>query len=219
MIMRKPIYFIFVFLMTVSDTFAQKAADFIKTIPGYTQNTSFEDQLYQGLTWQEFYKRPDVNQRLDPAHVDLHLFDAALFFASNKVRQQNAKQPLAYQSNLRDAAFTHSYLMVKQNFFNHVNPKPGPYATMSSRISTFGFDGQELGENIAKGYIDLTKQKTYLQVAEEVIKQFMNSPPHRANLLKTSFQWVGEGAYFYAKPENIQFWYFCVTQDFGTSWK
>lgn len=217
--MRRFIYVIFVFLLIGRLAFAQKAADFIQTIPGFTQNTSFEDDLYTGLTWQEFYKRADANRALDPAHVDLHLFDAALVFASNKVRQQNGKKPLAYQSKLRDAAFTHSYLMVKQNFFDHVNPKPGPYATMSSRISNFGFNGQEMGENIAKGYIDLSKQKTYIQVAEDVIKQFMNSPPHKANLLKTSFQWVGEGAYFYAKPDNAQFWYFCVTQDFGTSWK
>jgi uncharacterized protein YkwD len=217
--MRRFIYLIFVFVMLGRFADAQKAADFIQTIPGFAQSSSFEEALYTGLTWQEFYKRADANQVLDPAHVDLHLFDAALVFASNKVRQQNGKKPLTYLSKLRNAASRHSYLMVKQNFFDHVNPKPGPYATMSSRISNFGFDGQEMGENIAKAYIDLNQRKTYIQVAEDVIKQFMNSPPHKANLLKTSFQWVGEGAYFYAKPDDEQFWYFCVTQDFGTSWK
>ena len=66
--------------------YAQKAADFIQTIPGFAQSTSFEEALYTGLTWQEFYKRTDANQALDPAHVDLHLFDAALLFATNYLR-------------------------------------------------------------------------------------------------------------------------------------
>lgn len=215
----KNILFPLVLCFYLTQTTAQNPKDYIKNIPGFYNSSSFPAEQYVGLSWQEFYALPTAKQILHPENVDIRLFNAALFFASNKIRLQYGKSALSYDEKLCNAAMTHSYNMVKQNFFSHVNPRPGPFADMKSRIENYGYVGQALGENIAKAYVDLTKSKTYVQVAEEVIKQFYNSPPHRANMLKSSFQSTGQGGFFYSKAEYGQYWYFCVTQDYGTPWK
>ena len=52
-------------------------------------------------------------------------------------------------------------------------------------MKSFGIQYKTAGENIAKGY----------QSAESVVRGWMNSSGHRANILNPSFKTIGVGAY------------------------
>jgi len=76
--------------------------------------------------------------------------------------------------------------MHDRNYFNHTSPTYGSPFTM---IKNFGITYKSAGENIAKG------QGT----ASEVVKAWMNSEGHRANILSKNFTHIGVG---YVKDGN-----------------
>ncbi|MOA18351.1 Cysteine-rich secretory protein family protein [compost metagenome] len=70
--------------------------------------------------------------------------------------------------------------MRTNNYFSHTSPTYGsPFDMMKS----FGITYNAAGENIAMG------QKT----PEEVMKAWMNSPGHKANILNANFNYIGVG--------------------------
>ncbi|WP_075619651.1 SafA/ExsA family spore coat assembly protein [Paenisporosarcina indica] len=76
--------------------------------------------------------------------------------------------------------------MRDKNYFNHTSPTYGSPFTM---MKNFGITYKSAGENIASG------QKT----AAEVVKAWMNSEGHRANILSKNFTHIGVG---YVKDGN-----------------
>ena len=76
--------------------------------------------------------------------------------------------------------------MINKNYFSHQSPTYGsPFKMMES----FGLRFMAAGENIAYG------QKT----PQEVVRMWMNSPGHRANILSPSYTEIGVGV---AKKSN-----------------
>ena len=87
---------------------------------------------------------------------------------------------LTYDWQLSRVARYKSEDMQKNNYFSHTSPTYGsPFQMMKS----FGISYRSAGENIAKG------QRT----PEEVVKAWMNSSGHRANILNSSFTHIGVG--------------------------
>lgn len=84
--------------------------------------------------------------------------------------------------------------MATRGFFSHHDPDGN---TPWDRATKAGLSGLG-GENIARGQGD----------AEAVMKAWMNSPEHRANILNCEFRTLGVGAHFAAGGP----WW---TQDFG----
>ncbi len=76
--------------------------------------------------------------------------------------------------------------MIDKNYFAHQSPTYGSPFTM---MQSFGLRFSAAAENIAYG------QRT----AAEVVKAWMNSPGHRANILSRSYRFTGVGA---AKKSN-----------------
>ncbi|MFJ7952514.1 SafA/ExsA family spore coat assembly protein [Lysinibacillus sp. NPDC096418] len=70
--------------------------------------------------------------------------------------------------------------MRDKNYFNHTSPTYGSPFTM---MKNFGISYKSAGENIAKG------QKT----AAEVMKAWMNSEGHKANIMSKNFTHIGVG--------------------------
>lgn len=100
--------------------------------------------------------------------------------------QERAKAGLpALKSNweLARVARFKSEDMRDKNYFDHNSPT---YGSPFDMMKNFGIKYQSAGENIAAG------QKT----PEEVVKAWMNSPGHRANILNSSYNQIGVG---YAK--------------------
>jgi len=99
------------------------------------------------------------------------------------VNEERAKAGLGKLSKdnlLIKVAEDHSEDMCSRNFFNHKNPDgESPF----DRMKRNGIKYKTAGENIAKG------QKT----AEAVMKAWMNSEGHRANILNPDFTHIGVG--------------------------
>lgn len=98
----------------------------------------------------------------------------------NVERRKNGLSELEYNWELSRVARYKSQDMKDNGYFSHTSPTYGsPFRMMSS----FGISYRTAGENIAKG------QAT----PEAVVKAWMNSSGHRANILNSSFTEIGVG--------------------------
>ncbi|MGV9850078.1 CAP domain-containing protein [Streptomyces sp. NPDC003442] len=112
--------------------------------------------------------------------------DGLLRLASEVIALTNAERaaarlaPLAPDPRLTAAAQAHSDDMVARDFYSHTGPEGHqPW----DRARTAGATHRGIGENIACGQ----------RSPEEVVRGWMNSPGHRANILKPDFTHIGVG--------------------------
>ncbi|GAA5041831.1 uncharacterized protein YkwD [Thermocatellispora tengchongensis] len=115
---------------------------------------------------------------------------------TNAERAKAGCKALVHDAKLHTAALNHSKDMAANNYFSHTS-RSGK--TFDQRIKEAGFAPiRALGENIAYGY----------RTPAEVVKGWMNSSGHRANILNCSYTHIGVGM---AKRGDTPYW----TQDFG----
>jgi uncharacterized protein YkwD len=122
--------------------------------------------------------------------------EGAVLAIVNNERAKAGCKALTVDGRLAAAARKHSADMVKRHYFSHTTPDG---VTMAKRIDNEGYRWSTIGENIAAGQPNAT----------EVMKAWMNSPGHRANILNCKFQQIGIGVAFDGRRPV---W----TQDFGT---
>ncbi|WP_164986243.1 CAP domain-containing protein, partial [Streptomyces roseicoloratus] len=113
---------------------------------------------------------------------------------ANAERAKAGCGPLTEHTLLTRAAQGHSDDMAARDFFDHTNPDG---ADPGDRVTAAGYRWSTYGENIAMG------QRT----PADVMKAWMNSPGHRANILNCSFKEIGIGIHTAGGP----YW----TQVFG----
>ena len=106
----------------------------------------------------------------------------------NAERTSRGLKALQSNADLGRAAENYSRRMVRQRFFDHVCPSG---STLTSRVrgSTAYLRGARrfsLGENIAWG-------SGYLATPRQTVVTWMQSPVHRANILRNRFRHVGVG--------------------------
>ncbi|MEU5952456.1 CAP domain-containing protein [Streptomyces sp. NPDC047525] len=105
---------------------------------------------------------------------------SAVLRLTNAERTAAGLRPLSADPLLTVAAQGHSADMIARAFYAHTSPDGGePW----HRASAAGSTHRAIGENIACG------QRT----PAEVVDGWMNSPGHRANILKPSFTHLGVG--------------------------
>lgn len=102
---------------------------------------------------------------------------------TNSYRQQNGLAPVTLNSQLSNAAQTHTQNMALQDFVNHTGTDGG---TVAQRVSNTGYGWSLVAENIAAGY----------RTAADVVQGWIDSPGHRENLLNASVTEIGVGYYF-----------------------
>ena len=121
-----------------------------------------------------------------PARLTLHQMRSSELCLINRVRTHYGLVTLHYNADLRDSATGHSDSMVSHRYFAH----EGPGGSVDSRISRAGYlsqaDSFVIGENIGGGTGHQGSPWT-------IFEDWMNSPPHRANILDPSFRDVGVG--------------------------
>jgi uncharacterized protein YkwD len=122
--------------------------------------------------------------------------EAQVLAIVNTERAKAGCQPVAFNAKLRAAAFKHSADMAARNYFAHDSLEGVSFAT---RIRNEGYDWSNAAENIAKGQSN----------PQEVMKAWMNSSGHRANILNCKLKDLGVGL---AYQGRTPYW----TQDFGT---
>ncbi|MEV0909749.1 CAP domain-containing protein [Streptomyces hokutonensis] len=99
---------------------------------------------------------------------------------TNAERAGAGLRPLAVDPLLAAAAQAHSADMVARAFYSHTSPDGSqPW----DRAATAGSRRRTIGENIACGQ----------RSPAEVVEGWMNSPGHRANILKPDFTHIGIG--------------------------
>ncbi|NLL80316.1 MAG: CAP domain-containing protein [Clostridiales bacterium] len=102
----------------------------------------------------------------------------------NKERAKNNLAPLTIDTSVTAAADTRAKEIVQS--FSHTRPNGTSFSTA---LKEHGVSYRGSGENIAWG------QKT----PEEVVKTWMNSPGHRANILNSKYTKIGVGYYVNGK--------------------
>lgn len=98
--------------------------------------------------------------------------------AINRARARHAAPPLRIGPALQRAARSHSNTILRTGNFTH--------GDWYSRLRRHGARGRTLGETIAWGVgTDGT--------ARAIVRMWLDSPPHRATLLRRGFRYVGVG--------------------------
>ncbi|WP_328347729.1 CAP domain-containing protein [Streptomyces violaceus] len=105
---------------------------------------------------------------------------AAVTDLTNRERARAGLPPLAVDPLLTSAAQAHSTDMVARAFYSHTAPDGSrPW----DRAAAAGSPRRSIGENIACGQ----------RSPADVVEGWMNSPGHRANILKPGFTHIGIG--------------------------
>ncbi|MBM4764459.1 SafA/ExsA family spore coat assembly protein [Bacillus sp. B15-48] len=99
---------------------------------------------------------------------------------TNQERAKHGLKPLAADWQLSRVARYKSVDMRDKNYFQHNSPT---YGTPFDMIKSFGITYRSAAENIAAG------QRT----PQEVVKAWMESPGHRANILNGNYTHIGVG--------------------------
>lgn len=107
-------------------------------------------------------------------------FAAEVLSLVNQERSKAGLKTLQLDSAVASVATKKSEDMRDKNYFSHTSPT---YGSPFDMLKQFGISYRAAGENIAAG------QRT----PEEVMKAWMNSPGHKANILSTNYTHLGVG--------------------------
>lgn len=105
---------------------------------------------------------------------------SGLLADTNASRAANGVAGLSLNQKLDAAAQANADDMAARNYWSHNTPEGNPPWIW---VSAQGYAYQKLGQNLATGFSD----------EQSTIDGWMNSPPHRENLLDPSFTEVGFG--------------------------
>jgi uncharacterized protein YkwD len=106
----------------------------------------------------------------------------------NEQRAAHGVKPVEANGDLWQAALSHSTEMVNQGYFEHTSPAGVTFVDRILQTGyTWGTRSWELGENLVWG-------NGPLSTPQSLVTSWMNSPPHRENLLRPWFREVGIAA-------------------------
>ena len=141
--------------------------------------------------------QPQSSAFVDPLSIDsaaLSIIIQEVLDIVNSERGRVGLLPLRLHSQLIAAAQAHSDDMARHNFMSHTGSDgSSPF----DRMKRYGYNFRWAGENVASGYSS----------PQDVMRGWMNSSGHRANILNPNFRDIGIG---YARG-NSPYW----TQKFG----
>jgi uncharacterized protein YkwD len=144
---------------------------------------------------------------LTPVAGNLTQVSQATLCLLNNERVTHGLRPLTEAAALTQPSAAYSARMVTENFFAHVAPDG---STLTDRLEADGYidpDGDwTVGENIAWGQGDIS-------TARAIAVAWMNSPPHRENILEPEYTEVGIGI-VPGTPGDAS-WGATYTTDFG----
>lgn len=123
-----------------------------------------------------------------PKQATLHYLRSSTLCLVNRIRLHHGLDALHYNPQLRSSATGHSQDMVAHGYLAHDGPSG---STIGTRVANAGYLARVstyfVGENIGGG----AGQRAGSAMA--VFRAWMNSPPHRANILDAGFHDFGVG--------------------------
>jgi uncharacterized protein YkwD len=136
--------------------------------------------------------------------ITLKTIEKTMLDLHNRKRASRGLPRLCVHPKLQKAARAHSVEMIRRDYFSH-NTK-GRNEGPCQRLRRYGYHLRLCGENIAWGSGRKGSPNSRFQA-------WMNSPGHRANILKRGFREVGIGAArgTLRRHSNVTMW----SVDFG----
>lgn len=138
---------------------------------------------------------------LSPAPTSAASFSAQVIALTNVERRRIMGEgcpALVSNRALSRAATRHATDMARRNYFSHTSPGG---TTFIRRIRWAGYRPRRVAENIAAGQPS----------PEDVVRVWMESPGHRANVLDCELHEIGVGFASNRRAQFNQYW----VQDFG----
>ena len=208
----------------------------------YSQNSVeksvWNKKLYEKYNEKNFIKFENFYNIINVKNIDYPLLHAAVFYCTNIERAKRGLKPLEWNLNLEIAAYNHSKDMVKRNFFDHLSAKDVTNRGLLAGIVNPNIAENILINNALKykaGKVYYTHEKSsslngeyrfsyhddesdlipfhsYLSLAEECVKSWMNSSGHKKIILSKNGLELGVG--FYLKIDDIGRPVFYGTQNF-----
>lgn len=157
------------------------------TSPAAAQSsTSGETVASQAAAIAKVLATPCQNTQLTPEPANLPLVRAAVLCLVNTERAQNGRQPLQPNALLEAAAESHGREMIADDYFDHISPSG---ITPVDRVREAGYIpnsevGYVVGENLAWGTLTLS-------TPEAIVKAWIASPEHLANILEAKYVETG----------------------------
>lgn len=131
---------------------------------------------------------------------------AAVLCLVNRFRRAHGRRALRLNRQLTRAAQRYSAEMAARGFFAHTSPSGG---TIVDRLRDSGYlntgGSWAVGENLAWG-------TNHLAVPAQIVYGWLQSPPHRANLLRAKYREAGIGVAYPAPAQSTGATY---TLEFG----
>ncbi len=171
----------------------------------------------------------DKTLRAISSDLDLEALEERVHELVNLEREEKKIAPLSWQPRLVELARSHSADMALRNFVDHINPEGQDptdraiAAKFECKVKSFkGVFPTGIGENIFMSYLyenieivttnGVEKRtynwKSFEDMAQEIVKNWMNSQGHKENILRQDYHYEGIGI---ATNLNSQLF---VTQNF-----
>lgn len=201
----KPLFLIFMFQLVSAET-------------NYAQQQY--DKYYTNVDFTEFLSDTGIDKSVEGVALAIDLLNATIFHLTNVERSKAKLDLLDFYHPLCQSAQLHSESMIEFDFFNHINHKQKKWKTPADRIFYYDSSYIALSENIVENnlldykgdvltyrisyndngeevFVDSNDVEilysTYRTLAERLVKQWMNSKPHRENILSESYELMGCG--------------------------
>jgi uncharacterized protein YkwD len=123
-----------------------------------------------------------ADENVNPNDMSLAQSKSSTICLLNDIRRSKGLRPFKLNGKLSRASQRHTNAMTAHKFFAHGNFVGRIRAARYLR----GARGWTVGENIAWGSWDYATPKS-------IVRGWMNSPPHRANILNGKFREIGIG--------------------------
>jgi len=126
--------------------------------------------------------------RRPPAGLTAHQLRTSVLCLVNRAREGHGLHRLRFNRKLRESATAHSHVMIASGLFSHEGPGG---STVTSRVSRSGYlrhaSHYFVAENIGTG------MGSAYGSPFGMVRLWMHSPPHRANILDPSLRDFGVG--------------------------
>ena len=160
---------------------------------------------------------PDLDELLDLRSLDTNRLSEAVFEATNAQRRENGVPPLRYSERAERAAALQSELMRKRGALGHENPEAPNWRILEQRAEWAGLKYRFVAENVATAFGrnyesgrpfylrqvggetvvsyeprgEPIPHHTYATFADALVKSWMRSAGHRANILLRQAEFMG----------------------------
>jgi uncharacterized protein YkwD len=136
--------------------------------------------------------------------------EEALVGLINREREIEGLNQLTEDPQLAEIARSHSEDMSARNYFDHKAPEPGPVTPMDRYLAAT--DQKPSYAMVGENIFYRSNTDSISNYADQAHEAFMQSPGHRANVLKPEYTNVGVG--IYRNPVTGEYW---VTEMFLTT--